>query len=119
MKKVNLKEKFNLISEYWSPKIVGELNGQLVKLAKMSGEFVMHQHDNEDELFFVVKGKLEMHYEDSMETIKAGEFVIVPKGVLHKPIVHGEAEVLLFEPSTTLNTGNLNNDLTQADLDRI
>ena len=116
---VNLSEKFGLFSEHWQPKIVGELNGQMVKLAKLKGEFIMHQHEHEDELFLVISGTLKMKMTDQTLQIKPGEFVIIPKGTPHQPIANEEVEVLLFEPATTLNTGNLTNDFTQKDLECI
>jgi len=119
MEKVNLEEKFKLFSEHWSPKIVGELNGQQVKLAKLKGEFVWHKHDNEDELFFVVKGSLTMAYRDRIVEVNENEFLIVPKGVEHKPIADNEVYVMLFEPASTLNTGNVKGDLTKENLEKI
>lgn len=119
MEKVNLKQKFSLFSEYWSPKIVGELNGQHVKLAKLKGEFVWHKHDNEDELFFVVKGSFRMEYRNRKITVNENEFLIVPKGVEHRPVAENEVFVMLFEPATTLNTGDTENELTKRILDRI
>jgi mannose-6-phosphate isomerase-like protein (cupin superfamily) len=103
----------------WSPKIVGELNGQHVKLAKLKGEFVWHKHDHEDELFFVVKGNFKMEYRDRIVIVNEKEFLIVPKGVEHKPVADEEVWVMLFEPATTLNTGNTENELTKHILDRI
>jgi mannose-6-phosphate isomerase-like protein (cupin superfamily) len=103
---VNIQEKLNLIHEYWSPHIVGELNGQHVKLAKLQGEFVMHNHQDEDELFLVIYGELKIELENEILNIAPGEFVIIPKGVNHKPVCAQEVGVLLFEPATTLNTGN-------------
>ncbi|KMQ65321.1 mannose-6-phosphate isomerase [Chryseobacterium sp. FH2] len=119
MDKVILKEKFPLFSEYWSPKIVGELNGQNVKLAKFKGEFVWHKHDNEDEMFFVVDGTLKIEFRDKTVTLNKDEFLIVPKGVEHKPVAENEVLVMLFEPSTTLNTGDTENGLTKHQLDWI
>jgi len=116
MKKVNLSEKFQLFSEYWSPKIVGELNGQQVKLAKFKGEFVWHKHDNEDEMFFVVEGALQIEFRDKTVTLNKGEFLIIPKGTEHKPVAENEVSVMLFEPATTINTGNTENDLTKHQL---
>lgn len=117
--KVNLAEKFNLFSEYWSPKIVGELNGQHVKLVKFQGEFVWHKHDNEDEMFFVVEGVLKMEFRDRTVEINKNEFLIVPKGTEHKPVAESEVCVMLFEPATTLNTGDIENDLTKKVLEVI
>lgn len=111
MKKVNLAEKFNLFNEYWSPRIVGELNGQHVKLAKFKGEFMWHSHANEDELFLVVKGTLKIELRDGLITLNEGEFYIVPKGVEHKPVADEEAHVMLLEPKSTEQTGGIENDL--------
>lgn len=119
MDKVNLAEKFALFSEYWSPKIVGELNGQHVKLAKFKGEFVWHQHEQEDEMFFIVEGTLTIEFRDKTITLNKGELMIVPRGVEHKPVAEHEVSVMLFEPATTLNTGNTENELTQHQLDRL
>jgi mannose-6-phosphate isomerase-like protein (cupin superfamily) len=119
MNKVNVEEKLTLFNEQWQPKIVGELNGQYVKLVKFQGPFVWHHHDNEDEMFFVVKGRFRMEYRDHDEWIEEGEFVIVPRGVEHKPVAEEEAHVLLFEPSSTLNTGNVENERTVPELERI
>lgn len=117
--KVNLQSKLNLFNKYWTPKIVGELNNQLVKIAKFKGDFVMHKHDNEDELFYVIEGKLFIELTDKTLELNAGEFVIIPKSTLHKPYAPEETSVLLFEPSSTLNTGNINNDLTVDKIDKI
>ncbi len=117
--KVILEEKFNLIHEHWNPKIVGELNGQYVKLAKLKGEFVWHKHDQEDEMFLVVKGVLKIEFRDRIETLHPQEFIIVPAGVEHKPIAEEEVEVMLFEPQSTLNTGNVIEQRTKEKLDRI
>ena len=119
MNKVNIEEKLSLFNEQWQPKIVGELNGQYVKLVKFQGPFVWHHHDNEDEMFFVVKGRFRMEYKDHDEWIEEGEFVIVPRGVEHKPVAEEEAHVLLFEPASTLNTGNVENERTVPELERI
>lgn len=119
MEIVNLVEKLSLFSDYWSPKIIGELNGQQVKLAKLKGEFVWHKHEDEDELFFVIKGVLHMHFRDRVETIHENEFIIVPKGVEHKPAAEDEVSVMLFEPASTLNTGDQRNDLTKETLEKI
>src|SRR5688500_6625096 len=117
--KVNVGEKFSLINEYYSPKIAGELNGQLVKLVKFKGEFVWHHHDNEDELFYVVKGSFDMELEGRTITINEGEFIIIPKGVEHRPVAQEEVEVMLFEPASTLNTGNVENELTLKQLEKV
>ena len=114
MEKVNLAEKLALFSEQWKPKIVGELNGQQVKLVKFQGPFVWHHHDHEDELFLVVKGRFRMEFRDRHVWLEEGEFLIVPRGVEHRPVADEEAHVLLFEPASTLNTGNVQNERTVA-----
>ena len=119
MEKINLREKFDSFTEYWSPKIAGELNGQQVKLVKFQGPFVWHHHDTEDELFLVIKGRLLIKLRDRDITLEEGEFVIIPRGVDHLPIAEEEAHVLLLEPKTTLNTGNTQNERTVIDLERI
>jgi len=119
MNKVNLAEKFSLFAEAWKPKIVGELNGQHVKLGKFLGPFVWHHHENEDELFLVMKGRFRMEFRDRHMWLEEGEMIIVPRGVEHRPIADEEAHVLLFEPATTLNTGNVRNERTAPVLDRI
>lgn len=119
MGKINLLEKFGMFNEHWSPKIIGELNGQQVKLVKLKGEFVFHQHENEDELFMVVKGKFKMEYRDKTVEINEGELIVVPRGVEHKPVAEEEAWILLFEPASTLNTGNVVNEKTKTKLETI
>ena len=119
MKKVNIAEKLNLFSEYWSPKIIGELNGQHVKLAKLKGEFVWHKHDNEDEMFLVIEGVLKIEFRDKTIVINKNEFLIVPKGTEHKPVAENEVFVMLFEPASTLNTGNTESELTKHILETI
>lgn len=119
IKPVNISQKFSLFSDYWNPRIVGELNGQQVKLVRLQGEFVMHKHDEEDELFLVIEGVLKMELEQETLVIHAGEFVIIPKGVNHKPVAEQEVKVLLFEPAGTLNTGNTENQFTVRDLNEI
>jgi mannose-6-phosphate isomerase-like protein (cupin superfamily) len=119
MEKVNLAQKFTVFQDYWRPKIVGELNDSYVKLAKFKGEFVWHRHENEDELFLVVKGELLIKFRDSEVRVSQGEFVIVPKGIEHLPIGEQEVHVLLIEPKSTLNTGNVADDRTVRNLDRI
>ena len=119
MDKVNLEEKLSLFSDYWNPRIVGELNGQQVKLVKLQGEFVWHKHDNEDELFYVVKGVLKMEFRDRTVVINEGEFLIVPRGVEHKPVADNEVAVMLFEPASTLNTGNTRGEMTREILENI
>jgi mannose-6-phosphate isomerase-like protein (cupin superfamily) len=106
MEKVNLAEKFLLFSKHWDPKIVGSLNGQYVKLVKFKGEFVWHHHDAEDELFLVVKGTFMMEFRDRVVPLREGEFIIVPRGVDHRPVAEDEVQVLLFEPASTVNTGS-------------
>lgn len=117
--KVNLKEKFELFKDHWTPKIIGELNGQQVKLAKLQGEFVWHNHQEEDELFLVIKGSLKIEFRDKTITLNEGEMYIVPKGVEHNPIAEEEVWVLLFEPATTKHTGEVKAELTQNKLDWI
>ncbi len=119
MQKVNLENKLGLFNEYWSPKIVGDLNDSHVKLAKFKGEFVWHKHDNEDELFFIIKGNLLIKFRDGDVQLQEGEFIVIPKGVEHLPIAEEEVHVMLIEPKATLNTGDVNNSLTKTDLDRI
>ena len=117
--KVNISEKFEKIAKIYNPKIVGELNGQYVKLVKFKGPFIWHKHDNEDEMFLVTKGSFRMEFRDHSEDINAGEFIIVPRGVEHRPVADEEVEVILFEPATTLNTGDQEHELTQRELERI
>ena len=119
MDKVNLAEKLSRIRERWQPKIVGELNGQQVKLVKFEGPFVWHHHDAEDELFCVVRGRFRMEFRDRAVWVEQGEFIIVPRGVEHRPVADVEAEVMLFEPATTLNTGNVRNERTVERLERL
>lgn len=119
-KVINLQEKYTKINEHWSPKIIGELNGQHVKIAKISGEFTWHSHDQEDELFMVIKGTLFMDFRDRTEVIKAGEIIIVPKGIEHRPRTENEeVQILLFEPASTINTGDTTNEFTKIDLEKI
>jgi mannose-6-phosphate isomerase-like protein (cupin superfamily) len=115
MQKVNLTEKFNRFGDYWSPKIAGELNDSYVKLAKVKGEFVWHRHDNEDELFLVVKGRLLIRFLDREVWVDEGEFLIIPRGVEHMPVAEEEVWLVLVEPKTTVNTGNVENELTVSD----
>jgi mannose-6-phosphate isomerase-like protein (cupin superfamily) len=117
--KVNIAEKLARFQEHWSPRIVGELNGQHVKLVKFTGEFVWHHHEHEDELFLVVKGRFRMEFRDRQVWLEEGELLIVPRGVEHRPVAEEEAHVLLFEPASTLNTGNLRNERTVSQPDRI
>lgn len=119
MNKINLAEKFAIFTEHWSPKIAGELNGQHVKLVKFKGPFTWHHHEQEDEMFLVVKGSFIMEFRDKNVTLNAGEFIIVPRGVEHRPNAPEEVEVLLFEPAGTLNTGNVENEFTKKELKSI
>jgi mannose-6-phosphate isomerase-like protein (cupin superfamily) len=123
MDKINLNDKLGLINQHWKPHIVGDLNNQQVKLVKFQGPFTWHHHDNEDELFLVVKGRFRMEYREASGEqsmwLEPGEMVIVPRGVEHRPVADEEAHVLLFEPATTLNTGNVENELTVHNLARL
>ena len=119
MNKVNFREKLALFTDYWSPKIVGELNDNHLKLAKLKGEFIWHRHEHEDEMFLVIKGKLLIKFRDREIWLEEGEFIVVPKGVEHLPIAEEEVHVLLMEPKSTLNTGNLKNERTVAELEWI
>lgn len=119
MEKVNLAEKLAAFHEYWQPKIVGALNGQLVKLVKFKGEFIWHRHDVEDELFLVLKGRLTIRLRDKDVNLEPGEFFIVQHGIEHQPVADGEVQVLLFEPETTLNTGNIRDERTLEHLETI
>ena len=117
--KVNLAEKFSLFDEQWSPKIVGELNDAYVKAVKLEGEFVWHHHDDEDELFWVVSGRLRMELRDGEVILEPGELLVVPRGVEHRPVAEVETHVVLFEPKTTLNTGNVRSERTVDELERV
>jgi mannose-6-phosphate isomerase-like protein (cupin superfamily) len=119
MEKVRLASKFGSFSEHWSPKIVGELNGQHVKVVKFVGEFVWHHHDHEDEMFLVHRGRFRMELRDRAIELEAGDFLIVPRGVEHRPVADEEVEVVLFEPAGTLNTGNVESERTVAEPARI
>lgn len=119
IRKVNLAETLARFQEYWKPKIVGEVNDSLVKLVKFQGEFVWHHHDHEDELFLVLQGRMRMELRDKSVIVGPGEFIIIPHGVEHKPIAEIETHVLLFEPNTTLNTGNVRNERTVPTLERL
>ena len=119
IKTVNLDSKFDAFSDFWNPRIVGDLNGQHVKVAKLKGDFVMHQHEKEDEMFLVIEGHLKMEMDNKTLDINPGEFVIIPKGTMHKPIAENEVKVMLFEPKTTLNTGDIENEMTRTKLDEI
>ena len=123
MHKINLAEKFGQIQDQWNPRIAGELNGQFIKLVKFAGPFTWHHHENEDEMFLVTNGRFRMDYreqgEERAEWIEQGEFIIVPRGVEHRPFAETECEVMLFEPATTLNTGNVEDEFTRKELGRI
>lgn len=119
MEKVNLDEKLSRFDELWSPRVVADLNGQQVKLVKVKGEFVWHHHDIEDELFLILKGRLRMELKDGDVWLEEGEFLVVPHGVEHRPVAEEEVHLLLFEPATTLNTGNIRNERTVARPQRI
>ncbi len=114
IQKVNLAEKFALINEHWRPKVVGELNGQEVKLVKFQGEFPWHKHENEDEMFMAMKGNFRIEFRDKIVELAEGEFMIVPRGVEHRPVAENEVEVLLFEPAQLLNTGNVSDETFTA-----
>jgi mannose-6-phosphate isomerase-like protein (cupin superfamily) len=119
MEKVNLAQKLSTFDDLWAPKIVAELNGQAVKLAKLQGEFIWHHHDIEDELFLVVKGRLLIQFRDRDALLEEGDLIVVPAGVEHRPVAEEEAHVLLFEPQTTLNTGNVQDERTITEVERI
>jgi mannose-6-phosphate isomerase-like protein (cupin superfamily) len=120
MEAVNLEDKLSKVNECWSPKIVGELNDSYVKIVKFQGEFIWHHHDKEDELFLVLKGHMRMRFRERDVMVKPGEFIIVPKGVEHMPVAEGgEVHVVLLEPKTTLNTGNVRNERTLVELERM
>ena len=119
MQTINLNEKFRSFSDHWSPKILGEINDCAVKAAKLQGEFIWHHHEHEDELFLVIKGTLRMKFRDHETIVREGEFVIVPRGVEHLPVADEEVHLVLIEPKTTLNTGNIQNERTVARLERI
>ncbi len=119
IRNINVEEKLAEIKEYWSPVIVGELNGQHVKLVKLLGEFVWHKHDSEDEMFYVISGDLKIEFRDKTISLKPNEFTVIPRGVEHRPVAESEVAVMLFEPMSTLNTGDKVNELTKKDLKRI
>lgn len=119
MEKVNLDQKFSLFKDHWNPKIVGALNGQHVKLVKIKGSFVWHKHDDEDELFLVIKGSFTMEYRDRSVMLHENEMIIVPRGIEHRPVAEEEAWILLFEPASTLNTGDAKGEMTVEDLEWI
>lgn len=119
MDKINIQHKLSLFNDHWNPKIIGELNGQQVKLVKFQGEFIWHKHDNEDEMFYILKGKFVMEFRDKNIELCENEFLIVPKGIEHRPVAEKEVSVMLFEPAATLNTGDKVSDLTKIVLDKI
>jgi len=119
MQPINLSDKLLLFNDYWNPRVVGELNGQQVKLVKFKGEFVWHKHDAEDELFYVVSGSFAMEFRNKTVVLNEGEFLIVPKGIEHRPVAENEVSVMLFEPASTLNTGNTKGELTREQLQKI
>ncbi|HEX8475651.1 MAG TPA: cupin domain-containing protein [Pyrinomonadaceae bacterium] len=119
MDKINISEKFSLFDEYWKPKIAGEINDSYIKLVKFKGDFVWHHHDDEDEMFLVVKGSMTMKLRDRDITVREGEFIIIPRGVEHMPVAAEEVHVILLEPKSTLNTGNVHNDRTLPELQHI
>ena len=117
--KINISEKFDQIKEHWSPRIIASLNGQDVKLAKIKGEFIWHHHDDEDEMFMVIKGTLKMELRDKTVIINENECIVIPRGTEHRPVAEEEVQILLFEPTGTLNTGNITNERTKHQVDRI
>ncbi len=120
LEKINLEEKFSLFQDHWNPRIIGELNGQHVKITKFKGPFDWHHHDEEDEFFMVIKGSFEMQLRDKTILLNTGECLIVPRGVEHRPVADEEVEILMFEPASTVNTGNLtNSERTRTDLERL
>jgi mannose-6-phosphate isomerase-like protein (cupin superfamily) len=119
MSKVNIAHKFAKIAEYYKPHVAAELNGQQVKFVKVNGEFVFHHHENEDEMFLVVKGRFRMDFLDRHEWIEEGEFIVVPRGVEHRPVAEEECWIVLFEPASTLNTGNIEKERTMHELDTV
>ena len=119
MEKVNVAEKFKMFSDHWNPRIVGELNGQQVKFAKLKGEFIWHAHENEDEMFYIIKGKLKIEFRDKLVELNENEFFIVPRGVEHKPIAEEEVHVMLFEPTSTEHTGKEEHEFTNNNQQRV
>jgi mannose-6-phosphate isomerase-like protein (cupin superfamily) len=119
MEKINIAQKLTLFNDHFNPRIIGELNGQHVKLAKFQGEFVWHKHDNEDELFLVLEGEFNMEFRDKTVTLKKNEIMIVPRGVEHRPVAANEVSIMLFEPATTLNTGDVVSERTRINLEKI
>jgi mannose-6-phosphate isomerase-like protein (cupin superfamily) len=119
MDRITIADKLSLFNDYWNPRIVGELNGQYVKLVKFQGEFVWHKHANEDEMFYVLKGEFRMEFPEKIVELKENEFLIVPRGIEHRPVAEKEVSVMLFEPKTTLNTGDKKGTLTKENLEQI
>ncbi len=119
MNKVNISEKLNQINDFWNPRIAGELNGQQIRLVKVKGEFAFHQHDDEDEMFLVIDGTLKLDFEDKLVEVSKGEFIIVPKGVLHRPIADQEVHLMMFVTASNINTGNIKNEFTLESLEKI
>ncbi|MFZ1677306.1 MAG: cupin domain-containing protein [Saprospiraceae bacterium] len=119
MEKVNIPQKLSKIHDHWNPRIAGELNGQHVKLVKFKGEFIWHKHDDEDEMFYVLHGEFKMELRDQTILLRENEFLIVPRGVEHRPVAENEVSVMLFEPASTLNTGDTRGDMTKDYLERI
>lgn len=119
MDKVNISSKFDQFNDFYNPRIIGELNGQHVKAVKLKGEFIWHHHEKEDELFLVIKGKLKMEFREKTVEVSPGEFIIVPRGIEHKPVAEEEVHILLFEPDSTVNTGNVDNERTRKNIDKI
>ena len=119
IKKINISQKLSQFKDHWNPRIIGELNQQHVKLAKLKGEFIWHKHEDEDEMFLVLKGTLKIEFRDRTETIQENEIIIVPKGVEHKPIAEEEVSIMLFEPASTINTGELENEFTRKKLESL
>lgn len=119
MEKININDKLNLFNDYWNPRVVAELNGQHVKLAKLLGEFPWHKHVNEDEMFLVIKGAFTLELRDREIKLNEGEFIVVPRGVEHRPVAEDEVSIMLFEPVATLNTGDIMNEFSKHNLERI
>ncbi len=119
VQKVNLNEKFKTFSDHWHPRLLGKLNGQEVKIARLKGKFVWHKHDEEDEMFLIISGTLKMELEDKTLVLEEGEFVIIPKGTMHRPVAYKEVKVILFEPEGTVNTGDAGGSLTRNEIEEI
>jgi mannose-6-phosphate isomerase-like protein (cupin superfamily) len=119
VEKVNIKNKLSLFHDYWNPRIAGELNGQLVKLVKFKGEFVWHKHDNEDEMFYGLDGEFRIEFRDKTVEIRENEFIIIPRGVEHRPVADQEVSVMIFEPCSVINTGDNPGEMTKSDLEKI